>query len=38
VLATETVEAQRLEIGEEYPFELMVGGEGIEAVRYRLGG
>jgi tetratricopeptide (TPR) repeat protein len=38
VLATETVEAQSLAIGEEYPFELMVGGEGIEAVRYRVGG
>jgi hypothetical protein len=38
VLVTETVEAQSLGIGEEYPFELMVGGEGIEAVRYRVGG
>jgi tetratricopeptide (TPR) repeat protein len=38
VLATETVEAQSLGIDEEYPFELMVGGEGVVAARYRVGG
>lgn len=38
VLATDTVEAQSLGIGEEYLFDVMAQGEGIEAVRYRVGG
>ena len=38
VIATETVESRSLELDEESYFELMVAGEGIEAVRYRVGG
>ena len=38
VLATDTVEVQSLGIGEEYLFDVMAEGDGIEAVRYRIGG
>jgi len=38
VVATDSVDPRTLGIGEESPFGLMVEGEGILAVRYRVGG
>lgn len=38
VLATDTVDARSLAVGEEAPFEVIGESEGIEAVRYRVGG